>query len=302
MQLKITINRSKMSYNVDVLCPNLCRLGEGPCWDAPNQRLLFVDIEKSTVHRWNYSTLSLQAPLKLNGPYVSAVVPRENGGFVVAAYDRFASLNEVTGLSSTIAKVPLNEQVKFNDGKCDPAGRFWAGTGGTTNETKQGYLYTLNTDKTVTTKISDVILSNGLSWSPDHTKMYFIDTPTYNVLAYDYDVNTGAIANPQLLLKFDKWKDGTPDGQCNDAKGNLWVAMYGGGRVIKVDASTGQKVERISVSTSALKITSCCFGGPDLNELFVTSASSDEPVGDAGSLFKVTGLQAKGRLSTPYKG
>lgn len=272
-----------------------------------NNRIVMVDMYTASVHRWCYPTSALQEPLKVEESYLGSVVPREKGGLVVAAHHKFKTLDEKTGGMTTIDEVyPDEAPIYLNDGKCDALGRMWTGSMHYEGLPKQGALFVLHTNGEVETKIKEVGIGNGLAWSADNSTMYFIDSLSQNVTAYKFDLTNGNISDPRVLVEFDSKLDGMPDGQTIDTDGNLWVTMYGGGRVIKIDTTLGKKVERYTISHTALKTTSCCFGGPNMDELFVTSAlnTSDDcqPVGESGSLFKVTGLGVKGTATLPYKG
>nr|XP_039264919.1 regucalcin-like [Styela clava] len=303
-----------MTHNVDIVSEYSSVLGEGPHWDDIKQRLLFVDITRSAIHRWDYATGKLQEAIVLEEPTIGAVVPREKGGFIAAAANKFLLVDEGTGKAETICQPTDNVKSRFNDGKCDPRGRFWAGTMGLEDIPahpipKQGEMYVLDTDLSVSTKMTNLDISNGLAWTKDATKMFYIDSLTYQVTSYNYDISDGSIANKQKVVDFILAEDGTPDGQCIDCDGNLWVAMFSTGIIIKIDTTRGEKVERIKISDTALKTTSCCFGGPNFDELFVTSAlngdyelNKGQKVGDSGRLFRVRGLGVNGSPAVAFKG
>ena len=192
---------------------------------------------------------------------------------------------------------------RFNDGKCDPAGRLWAGTMEFDGEPDRGALYCLDTDGTVTRKFGNVTISNGIVWSLDGRTMYYIDTGRNNVRAYDYDVATGAIGNERVTVTNEG--SGHFDGMTMDAEGMVWVAIFGGSAVRRYDPESGALLDAIELPMS--QITSCAFGGPDLTDLYVTSAClrlseserSSEPL--AGSLVRVI-PGVKGLPAIPYAG
>jgi len=180
---------------------------------------------------------------------------------------------------------------RFNDGKCDPAGRFWAGTmlnGAGESDPPHGSLYSLDAHHHVQHRLSGVRISNGICWSPDKTTMYFVDSPNRWVDAFDYDDATGAIGNRRVAVTVPR-EYGMPDGMTIDAEGMLWVAGWGGGQVSRWDPATGKFLETIAVPAS--QSSACAFGGPNLDELYITSARigldaatlAHEP--HAGSLF-----------------
>ena len=238
------------------------------------------------------------------------------GGLVVAdeigfalldlpAAGQEASLAAGTPLARTaIADVAADApSVRMNDGAVDPAGRFWAGTMDEDGREEGGTLYRLDPDGTVTPMVRAVTISNGVDWSPDGRTMYLADTPTGRVDAFDFDVAAGTIANrrPFAVIEPD---DGTPDGLTVDADGGVWVALWGGGTVRRY-AADGREDQRLSFPVS--QVTKPAFGGPDLGELYVTSArdglSSDdlarEPL--AGSVFRLR-PGVRGRAANRFRG
>ncbi|MDP1926215.1 MAG: SMP-30/gluconolactonase/LRE family protein, partial [Thiobacillus sp.] len=177
----------------------------------------------------------------------------------------------------------------FNDGKCDPVGRFLAGTMDMNEKDASGSLYSFD-GKRVTRLLDGIRISNGLAWSVDHKTFYYIDTPTREVKAFDYDAATGQIANPRLAFYVPE-SLGWPDGMTSDMDGNLWVAIWGGAQITKWNPNTGELLGQIPVP--ALHTSSCVFGGKDMNELYITSARKGMSAEDlkkyplSGGLFKV---------------
>lgn len=158
---------------------------------------------------------------------------------------------------------------RFNDGKADPAGRLYAGTLKLSCDEPAGALYRVDTDLSVRRVRDRVTISNGLAWDADRGAMYYIDTPTQRIDRYRWEAVTGELTRPEPLVELDPGL-GHPDGMTIDADGALWVAMWGGGAVLRIDAATGEIVERIEVD--APHVTSCCFGGDGLGTLFITTA------------------------------
>jgi sugar lactone lactonase YvrE len=195
--------------------------------------------------------------------------------------------------------------VRFNDGKSDPAGRFWAGTMADDMTEGGGALYCLDTDLTVRRMIEKVTISNGLVWTLDTKCFYFIDTPTREVAAFDYDIDSGNISNRTAAIKIEE-KLGYPDGMAIDEADMVWIAHWGGGKVTRWNPKTGKLLETIKVPHASL-VTSCAFGGPDLSELFITTATVDlnekhkKSQTLAGSLFRVQ-LDVKGVPAFRFKG
>ena len=237
-------------------------LGEGPAWDARTQTLYWVDVLEKRIYAGSKLFLQLD-------DFVSCLAPRKDGGLVIAQRFGFWTFDPETNKLFTLASPkgePSNN--RFNDGKCDPRGRFVAGTMDHSEQETSGSLYSLSPEGRLKKLLKDVRISNGLAWSPDCKTMYFIDTPTREVKAFEYDIETGQIANPRMLIHFED-TFGWPDGMTTDAKGNLWIAMWGGARVTQWDAN-GILMEQFGIA--ALNPTSCVFGGPDLNELYITTA------------------------------
>uniref|UniRef100_A0A8C3KAS9 Regucalcin n=1 Tax=Calidris pygmaea TaxID=425635 RepID=A0A8C3KAS9_9CHAR len=228
---------------------------------------------------------------------VGSVALRQCGGYVIALGTRFAFLDWDTQEVTTILEVEQDKpNNRFNDGKVDPKGSFFAGT--MAEETapgvrarRQGALYTLFPDHSVIKQLDQVDISNGLDWSLDHRTFFHIDSLAYAVHAFSYDVHTGKIACPKLLYHLEK-EEKMPDGMCIDAEGKLWVACIDAGRVIRIDPETGKRIQTVRLPAS--RITSCCFGGKDYSEMYVTSAYdgldeatlAKEP--QAGEIFKVS--------------
>ena len=238
-------------------------LGEGPIWDARTQTLYWIDILNKRV----YTEGNILAQLD---DFVGCIAPRANGGLILTTRFSFASL-DVDSATLTVIASPENEPStnRFNDGKCDPRGRFLAGSMDNGETEPTGSLYSFD-GKSITKLLSNVTISNGMTWSPDHKTFYYIDTPTRKVMAFDYDLESGAIANPRLAIDIPDQSLGWPDGMTSDTQGNLWIAMWGGAQVTKWDPNTGKLLEQIPVP--AKNVSSAIFGGKNRNELYLTSA------------------------------
>lgn len=262
--------------------------GEGPTWDAERGQLIWVDIHKGLVHRFEPSAdrdVFVDA-----GQSVGAAVPTGSGGLMLAGRDGFALLDEASGQVTMIAEVEADDpQMRMNDGKCDRRGRFWAGTMELDGRRPVGSLYRLDPDRTVVRVLTGTTISNGLAWSPDDRTMYYIDSPTHGIDAFSFEPETGAPSKRGRLAQFPpEW--GLPDGMAVDERGFLWVAFWGGGAV-RSFTPDGRPSAVIELPVSL--VTSCAFGGDDLRELFITSARvglSDrelEAQPQAGGLFRV---------------
>jgi sugar lactone lactonase YvrE len=210
---------------------------------------------------------------------------------MLALHHDFGCLDLPTGKVQMVASVSgLPARIRFNDGKCDPAGRLWAGTMELQGEPEMGALYRLDPDRRVHQILDRVTISNGLAWSHDRRRMYYIDTPTFTIDAFDYDLTTGHITNRRVAATVPK-DFGYPDGMTIDGEDMLWVAHFGGGRVTRWKPATGQLLDQIRVPTK--NVTSCAFGGAKLDQLYITTARvalqpselANEP--QAGGLFIV---------------
>jgi sugar lactone lactonase YvrE len=275
-----------MAVQVDVALDARAALAEGPVWDAAAGRLLWVDILANAVHSFDPGTGDDTAFDV--GRAVGAVALRATGGLVLALEDGFGRTEPGATDVELIAPVGADDpSIRFNDGACDPAGRFWAGTMSYEGIAGAGSLYRLDPDRSVERMLDGVTTSNGLAWSADDRTMYYIDTATGGVDAFDYDAGTGSIANRRRFV--DVPGPGMPDGMTIDEAGCLWVALWRGSAVhrYRPDGS----LDRV-VDIPCELVTSCAFGGPDLDELFITSAReglderalADQPL--AGSLFR----------------
>lgn len=247
---------------VEPLYDTKATLGEGPIWDVHTQTLYWIDILNKRIYCEGDVLTELD-------DLVGCIAPRRSGGLILTQRFGFASLDldslKVTSLSS-LRDEPSNN--RFNDGKCDPRGRFLAGTMDMGEKDPNGSLYSFD-GKAITKLVSNVTISNGLTWSPDYKTFYYIDTPAREVRAFDYDLESGIVANQRSIIWFPDGF-GWPDGMTSDMQGNLWIAMWGGAQVTKWNPNTGQLLEQIPVP--AKNVSSCIFGGKDRNELYITSA------------------------------
>lgn len=265
-------------------------LGEGALWYAPRQVLYWVDIMRPCVYRYDPAT-GENKTYPMPSP-VGTVVVRESGGLVVALETGFAHLDETTGDVTMLTPVEADlKGTRFNDGKCDPGGRFWAGSI-PYNYAADGAiasLYRMDHDLSVHRMRENVGCSNGIVWTADRRTMYYIDSFLKRVDAYGYDNATGAVSNQRVAFEVDKTL-GTPDGMSIDVEDKLWIALYNGSGVCRFDPATGEVLERVHCPGSP-RTTSCAFGGANLTTLYITSATegmdekqkADFP--DAGALY-----------------
>jgi sugar lactone lactonase YvrE len=246
-------------------------LGEGPAWEARSSCLYWVDIHAGHLHIFNPQEKT-DSQFEI-GEYLGCAAPRRAGGLVLGLRSGFAIIDlptkKLTHLMNPEAHLPGN---RFNDGKCDPAGRFLAGSMDDAEVAASGSLYSLAADGALKTLLTGKRISNGLAWSPDSGTFYYIDTPTRTVMAYDYDLVAGEIANPRLAIAVPP-ELGWPDGMTSDSEGKLWVALWGGAKLTRWDPSNGKLLTEIAFP--ALNVSACAFGGPDLTDLYVTSARKE---------------------------
>jgi sugar lactone lactonase YvrE len=271
----------------------VCTLGEGPVWDARDQSLYWVDIPESRVHQ-----IAADGSLSSwdTGQPVGTVVPRASGGLAVAVRDGFMALDPASGALTTLAGVERDQPGnRMNDGACDRAGRFYAGTMADDESPGAGALYRLDPDLSVTRLVTGVGTSNGIGWSPDERLMYYTDSQVHRVDVFDYDPATGQIEGRRPFAAVGKG-DVVPDGLTVDADGGVWVAVWGGYALLHHDPA-GSVIE--TVDLPAAQVTSCVFGGPDLNRLYITTAAG--PGESAGALF-VCEPGVTGQPSHPFRG
>jgi sugar lactone lactonase YvrE len=285
-----------MAYKIEVACNVENELGEGPVWDSTTKTICWVDIIKGEIHELNPSTDNHR--IINTHEMIGSFAVCTDGNFIAALQHGFTFINRETGEKKFIADpecdIPGN---RFNDGKCDPAGRFWTGTMSFNTTDASASLYQLNGKLEVSKHETGITISNGLDWSLDKKTFYYIDTPTFKVDAFDYDNETGEISNRRTVIEIPK-EEGFPDGMCIDAAGMLWIAHWGGWQVTRWDPATGKKIDAIKLPVS--QVTSCCFGGENLDSLYVTCAREGlteaqldkEPL--AGSLFVIHNIETNG--------
>jgi sugar lactone lactonase YvrE len=277
-------------------------LGEGPRWDARSNTLLFVDISPGVIYRLDPTNGVLnQLPV---GQEVGAAIPRAAGGLVVAMRDGIGSLADGGQDVEIFAPIEShNPGNRMNDAKCDPQGRLWVGTMAFDFQAGAASLYRIDKERSVTRVLQDLTIANGLGWSPDGSTMYFIDSMNYGVDAYRFDGTTGEICEPRRLITIGS-EEGMPDGLTVDAQGGIWVALFGGSEVRRYYPD-GTLSGRIKLPVT--QVTSVCFGGANLDALFITSAAyrldkaamKQQPL--AGSVF-VCSPGMSGQPTTPYAG
>jgi L-arabinonolactonase len=282
---------------IDTVVDIKTHLGEGPVWDVDTQRLYWVDSAVGNVYRATATGTELRA-WDLPGKVGSLAIRRDGDGAVVAIQSGFHFLDFATGDTELIADpepdLPLN---RFNDGKVDRRGRFLAGTMDTREESPTGSLYRLDPDLSVHRLEEGIIVSNGPCWSPDSSTFYFADSWSGEFWAYDYDLESGAVANRRTFARIDSPGQGAFDGATVDAEGCIWHAQVFDGLLVR--HTPAGDVDRV-IPMPVRKVTSVTFGGPDLDILFVTSMAKPplpQFPGDGierGAVFAITGLGVTG--------
>ncbi|MDQ8191444.1 SMP-30/gluconolactonase/LRE family protein [Roseibacillus persicicus] len=271
--------------------------GEGPIWWSG--MLYYVDIESHRVIC--FDPAGGEERLLEVGERVGAVVPRSRGGLVFVGDTGFHLLDEETGEQKPIVDPePDKDDNRFNDGKCSPDGRLFAGTISLVKKEGDAALYELNPELGVREVFGGVTNSNGMAWSPDGKRVYYIDTPRREIWGFDYNSATGEWSNREVVVDT-KHHDTSPDGMAMDAEGKVWVAFCHGGCVARFDVETGEELQRIDLP--CVETTACTWGGENLDELYVTTGIHKSIVEeDAGRLFVIKGLGVKGMPANPFAG
>jgi sugar lactone lactonase YvrE len=263
-------------------------LGEGAIWNSLRNELYWVDIEGKSFHVFD----PVSSEIRAFDTYkkIGTVVPVDDEHVLVALEDGIATVNIKDGtiIYRLATGIHHEHNRRFNDGKCDPSGRFWVGTLSMSGAKEVSSLYAIDGDLGFEEKLTGVSISNGIAWSADGKLMYYIDTPTSQVVQFDFKCDSGHISNRKVIIQVPD-DMGFPDGMTIDCDGNLWVALWDGFGVAKYNPANGELLQKINVP--APKVTSCAFGGEDLDILFITTARvemSDEELEQyplSGSIF-----------------
>jgi sugar lactone lactonase YvrE len=278
-----------MVSRVEVAIGTEAKLGEGPRWDAAVRRLLWVDIEARALHVFDPESGADRA-IPVWSRIGAASWTTSDDTVLVALAERLALLSLADESLSTVAEIPHAGHMRLNDGACDPAGRFWIGSMALAETPGAAALYRF-ANGVLEWVVEGVTLSNGLGWSPDATRMYYVDSPTHRIDVFDYDVEAGTAANRRPFVELEH-ADGIPDGLTVDDEGGVWLALWGGSCVRRYSADGG--LEEV-VDVPAAHVTACCFGGDDGRTLFITSAEPD------GRLFVVADAGVSGPPATRFQ-
>lgn len=270
-------------------------LGEGPIWTPETNSVTWTDITQNTFHIANIDTGKTES---FGVPsMIGAIAQTKDGHYIAATQKGFARIS-VDGKYSPLHSF-LQDDMRMNDGKVDPAGRFWAGSMALSFEKDRGSLYILETDNSYQKVLDNITLSNGMGWSPDAQYFYYIDSIPGVLKRFEYDLDNGKISNPKNLITFAA-ASGVPDGMSVSSDGKIVVALWDGGR-IEIYEPTGAKVSEIKLGVS--RPTCCTFAGPNQDILIVSTASqgidrADEPL--AGKILAVTGTGLSGLPTQQY--
>ena len=264
--LTVPMHGQTVVLKAELLLDTRSELGEGAVWHPENRELWWVDIEQGYFHVFDPAT-GKNTTIKL-GQKVGTVVPTTTGDALLALHDGIYAYRFSDERLKKVAPNPENATTgnRFNDGKCDPGGRFWVGTMGAN---RSGALYRMDADSVLRIIRTGVGTSNGIVWSLDKKVMYHIDTDTRKVTAYDYNNQPGEVVNPRdaIVIPHDM---GAPDGSTLDSEGMIWIAHWGGGCVTRWNPTNGELLCKVEVP--AALVTSCAFGGENLDTLFITTA------------------------------
>jgi len=270
--------------------------GEGPFWDAPNDRLLLVDMLAGALVAVDGEGRTQRFE---RGGVAAAIRARTGGGYVLATEDRFVLLGPDLSEETALAPVFTDPLVRMNDGGCDPQGRFYCGTMAYAETPGAGTLFRLDPDASTHVTLSGVTISNGLQWNRAGDTVFYSDTPTGRIDAFDFDSKSGDFTAQRTFAEIAG--GGSPDGLAIDAEDGLWVALWGGSAVHRYDAR-GQLDLVVDLPVS--QVTACTFGGPDLTTLFITTSRqglADDEQPDAGAVFRYeTGV--RGAPVHPFAG
>lgn len=242
------------------------RLGEGPCWNQSEQLLYWVDIYNHRVHQFNPATGAHQ--FFDVGEVVGCIAPALNHRLIMAQRSRLAFLDTSNGEVTPIMTIEDNQpDTRFNDGKCDSAGRFWFGSMSTSGP--KGRLYRYDPDGSLHVLLTELTISNGLGWSPDENTFYLTDSSLKTIYAFDFDLESGGINNRRVFVDLTA-ESFYPDGLTVDREGCIWSAMWDGWCIIRFDPS-GKEMMRVMMPV--IRPTSCTFGDEELTTIYITTAS-----------------------------
>jgi D-xylonolactonase len=266
-----------------------CKTGEGPIWHDGENALYFVDIPEGRLYRWDPVAQTLDERLPDRGESggraraVGGLTVQEDGRLLLFMGGGRVAFWDGANVEVVVDEIARERASRFNDVIADPTGRVFCGT--MPGEGQLGCLYRLDLDGSLHTMLEDVETSNGMGFTPDHSCMYFIDSPKRRIDLFDYDRASGDLSNRRTFVDTAEI-DGVPDGMTVDAQGCVWCAFYGGGCAVRFDPD-GRETHRIELP--APNVTCPAFGGSRRDVLYITTAGGDkreEQGAAAGSLFR----------------
>jgi len=291
-----------MNGNIELLIDNKALHGECPLWDDKEKVLYWIDGAGQKIHRFN--PLSEEDTYLETGQCVGCIALKEDGELIAALHHGLYFVNfekeEMTFIIDPEEDLPQN---RFNDGKCDALGRLWVGTMSVDGAVeKSGSLYKIEKGKVIKV-ISNITISNGIAWSEDNQTIYYIDSPTKEIAAFDFDLIEGRISNKRIAVKIPEG-EGIPDGMTIDENNYLWIAHWGGEKVSKWDPINRRKLDELKIP--AMNVSSCTFGGENMDELYITTARmecNDEILKEfphSGGVYRAK-VSSKGKKAFRYK-
>lgn len=283
--------------HIDIIVDIKNTLGEGPVWDAESQRLHWIDSADGRIFRSTHDGRELRS-WDMREPIGSMAISKDGKSFLAALKSGLHRIDVASGERELLVDPEPNlPNNRLNDGKVDRQGRFVFGSMDTLEEQASGSLFSYSADGHLSVLDRNIIVSNGPCFSPDGKTLYFSDTWTGVIWAYDYDTTTGNVANRRTFAVVDTSNGGAADGATVDAEGFLWQALVYGGKIIRY-APDGS-VDRV-IETPVLKVTSVAFGGPEMDILYFTSMAKPplprfpEDGQQRGALFGISGLGIQG--------
>ncbi|HEY6977588.1 MAG TPA: SMP-30/gluconolactonase/LRE family protein [Chitinophagaceae bacterium] len=284
--------------NASLLYKSNCYLAEGPMWHNERESFFWVDIDGKAFHEYKLQSGDVRRWQLYHR--ISLVVESKDGRLILGMENGIAAFNLQTETMEWLVDLERNILTnRSNDGACDAAGRLWIGTMAKDFAPAAGSLYCIDANFSVTKKLEKQTIPNGLVWSLDNKRMYFIDTPTQCVRSFLFDVESGNIQFEKVVIEIDK-QNGSPDGMAIDEEGMLWIAQWNGFGVYRWDPLKGRLLDKITLPVP--QVSSCVFGGDKLNYLFITTARENmkdadlQKYPDSGNVFiaetKVKGVPA----------
>ena len=251
----------------DVLYASQCILGESPLWHAERKCCFWVDIENGILYEYNWGQKSTRH-WKFNYR-LTLVLQGKNDQLILALDARIARFDLETEQIEWIVDVETNSETRCNDGACDSLGRLWVGTMHLTNRKDTGALYFIDKDLKVQKKINNTSVSNGIAWSLNNSRLYYIDSPTQVVQSFIFEEKTGEIVFEKNVIQIPN-EMGSPDGMAIDEEGMLWIAHWGGFGIYRWNPQKGELISKIEVPVP--QVSSCAFVGENLDYLLITTA------------------------------